>query len=70
MPGPLNTRYQKAPQAAELSSDFRERLIRAVTMSYDDLIKYGSERKLVAFVKKEKEYVVQDGDIMEFRFNV
>ncbi len=43
-------------------------------MSYDDLIKYGSEKavKEAGHVLSEegKEYVVQDGDIMEFRFNV
>lgn len=42
-------------------------------MSYDDLIKYGSEKavKEAGRLREEgKEYVVQDGDIMEFRFNV
>ena len=45
----------------------------AVTMSYDDLIKYGSEKavKEAGRLREEgKEYIVQDGDIMEFRFNV
>ena len=40
---------------------------------YDDLIKYGSEKavKEAGRLREEgKEYVVQDGDIMEFRFNV
>ena len=42
-------------------------------MSYDDLVKYGSEKavKKQGRLREEgKEYVVQDGDIMEFRFNV
>ena len=67
-------RGMKAPQAAGIiHSDFEKGFIRAVTMSYDDLVKYGSEKavkKQDACAKKEKEYVVQDGDIMEFRFNV
>ena len=64
----------KAPQAAGIiHSDFEKGFIRAVTMSYDDLIKYGSEKavKEAGRLREEgKEYVVQDGDIMEFRFNV
>ncbi len=51
----------------------RKGFIRAVTMSYDDLIQYGSEKavKEAGRLREEgKEYVVQDGDIMEFRFNV
>ena len=64
----------KAPQAAGIiHSDFERGFIRAITMSYDDLIKYGSEKavKEAGRLREEgKEYVVQDGDIMEFRFNV
>ena len=63
----------KAPQAAGIiHSDFEKGFIRAVTMSYDDLIKYGSEKavKEAGRLREEgKEYVVQDGDIMEFRFS-
>ena len=48
----------KAPQAAGIiHSDFEKGFIRAVTMSYDDLIKYGSEKAVKEagrFVKKEK----------------
>lgn len=48
----------KAPQAAGIiHSDFERGFIRAVTMSYDDLIQYGSEKavkKLAGYVKKEK----------------
>ena len=42
-------------------------------MSYDDLVNYGSEKavKEAGRLREEgKEYIVQDGDIMEFRFNV
>lgn len=64
----------KAPQAAGIiHSDFEKGFIRAVTMSYDDLLKYGSEKavKEAGRLREEgKEYIVQDGDIMEFRFNV
>ena len=64
----------KAPGAAGIiHSDFEKGFIRAVTMSYDDLFKYGSEKavKEAGRLREEgKEYVVQDGDILEFRFNV
>ena len=64
----------KAPQAAGIiHSDFERGFIRAITMSYDDLINYGSEKavKEAGRLREEgKDYVVQDGDIMEFRFNV
>ena len=64
----------KAPQAAgKIHSDIEKGFIRAVTMSYDDLVKYGSEKavKEAGRLREEgKEYIVQDGDIMEFRFNV
>ena len=63
-----------APQAAGvIHSDLERGFIRAVTMSYDDLMIYGSEKavKEAGRLREEgKEYVVQDGDIMEFRFNV
>ena len=64
----------KAPQCAGvIHTDFERGFIRAITMSYDDLIKYGSEKavKEAGRLREEgKDYVVQDGDIMEFRFNV
>lgn len=64
----------KAPQAAGvIHSDFERGFIRAETVSYDDLIKYQSmaAAKEAGRVRSEgKEYVVQDGDIMLFRFNV
>ena len=64
----------KAPQLAGIiHSDFEKGFIRAVTMSYEDLMQYGSEkavREAGRLREEGKEYVGQDGDIMEFRFNV
>lgn len=64
----------KAPQAAGIiHSDFERGFIRAETVSYDDLMTYQSmtAAKEAGRVRSEgKEYVVQDGDIMLFRFNV
>ena len=64
----------KAPQAAgKIHTDFERGFIRAEVTSYDDLIKYGSEKdaKENGKVRLEgKEYIMQDGDICYFRFNV
>ncbi|MBS9335629.1 redox-regulated ATPase YchF [Fructobacillus papyrifericola] len=64
----------KAPQAAGvIHSDFERGFIRAETFAFSDLDKYGSEKavKEAGKLRSEgKEYVVQDGDIIEFRFNV
>ncbi|SKA02430.1 hypothetical protein SAMN02745116_02180 [Pilibacter termitis] len=64
----------KAPECAGIiHTDFERGFIRAETISFDDLDKYGSHNaaKEAGRVRLEgKEYVVQDGDIMEFRFNV
>lgn len=64
----------KAPQAAGvIHSDFERGFIRAETMSYDDLMTYGSESAVKEhgrYRSEGKEYLVQDGDIMLFRFNV
>jgi GTP-binding protein YchF len=63
-----------APQAAGvIHSDFEKGFIRAEVISYDDYIKYGSEAKVKEAGKMRvegKDYIVQDGDIMHFRFNV
>ena len=63
-----------APQAAGvIHTDFEKGFIRAEVMSYDDFIKYGSEAAVKDAGKlrvEGKGYVVQDGDIMHFRFNV
>lgn len=64
----------KAPQAAgAIHSDFERGFIRAEVMAYDDFVKYGSEAacKDKGVLRVEgKDYVVRDGDIMHFRFNV
>lgn len=64
----------KAPEAAGvIHSDFEKGFIRAEVMKYEDLIKFGSEQKVKEAGKlalEGKDYVVQDGDIMLFRFNV
>ncbi len=64
----------KAPECAGvIHSDFERGFIRAETMSYDDFVKYGNPQKVkeAGRVRSEgKDYVVQDGDIMLFRFNV
>jgi ribosome-binding ATPase len=64
----------KAPQCAGIiHTDFERGFIKAETLSYEDLIKYGTPQaaKEAGRVRLEgKEYVVQDGDIMLFRFNV
>lgn len=67
----LNT---KAPQAAgKIHTDFERGFIRAEIVSYDDLVACGSkaaarEKGLVRL--EGKDYVMQDGDVVEFRFNV
>ena len=67
-------RGSKAPQCAGvIHTDFEKGFIRAEVIKYDDYIKYGSEAAVKEAGKMNvegKEYVVQDGDIMHFRFNV
>ena len=64
----------KAPECAGLiHTDFQKGFIKAEVMSYDDLVTYGSEVKVKEAGKARlegKEYVMQDGDICLFRFNV
>jgi hypothetical protein len=64
----------KAPQAASvIHTDFEKGFIKAEVISYDDYIKYGSEsaaRENGRLRIEGKEYIVQDGDVMHFRFNV
>lgn len=64
----------KAPQAAgKIHSDFERGFIRAEVVSYDDLMANGSmvAAKEKGLVRSEgKEYIVEDGDIILFRFNV
>ena len=64
----------KAPQAAGvIHTDFEKGFIKAEVMSYEDFVSHGSEQacKEAGRLRIEgKEYVVKDGDIMHFRFNV
>jgi GTP-binding protein YchF len=64
----------KAPQAAgAIHSDFERGFIRAQTIAYDDFIRLGGEQgaKEAGRARDEgKDYVVQDGDVMLFKFNV
>lgn len=69
------TRGSKAPTAAgKIHTDFEKGFIRAEIVSYDDLINDGGSMKTArekGHVRLEgKDYVVRDGDIIEFRFNV
>ena len=67
-------RGSTAPQAAGvIHTDFEKGFIRAEVISYDDYVKYGSEAKVKEAGKMRvegKDYVVKDGDVMHFRFNV
>ena len=59
-------RGTKAPQAAgKIHTDFERGFIRAEIVSYNDLVECGSKA-----AARDKEYVMQDGDVVEFRFNV
>ena len=64
----------KAPQAASvIHTDFEKGFIKAEVISYDDFLQYGSETVCRVNGKlriEGKEYIVKDGDIMHFRFNV
>ena len=64
----------KAPQCAGvIHTDFEKGFIRAEVIKYDDYIAYGSEaavREAGKLNVEGKDYVVEDGDIMHFRFNV
>ncbi len=78
--GPKETRAwtilkgTKAPQAAgKIHTDFERGFIAADTINYDSYINAGGEKKAreLGFVKTEgKEYIVRDGDILLFKFNV
>ena len=67
-------RGAKAPQAAGvIHTDFEKGFIRAETIAYDDFVACGGEAgaKEVGKMRLEgKDYLVQDGDIFHFRFNV
>ena len=64
----------KAPQAAgEIHTDFERGFIRAETIAYEDYVSLGGEaaaREAGKLRQEGKEYLVQDGDVMLFKFNV
>jgi ribosome-binding ATPase YchF (GTP1/OBG family) len=68
------TKGTRAPQAAgKIHSDFERGFIRAEVVSFDDLVRLGSMNavKEAGLMRSEgKEYVIADGDIVLFRFNV
>jgi ribosome-binding ATPase len=68
------TKGTKAPQAAgKIHTDFEKGFIRAEVFHFDDLMKYKTEQavKAAGLLRSEgRDYVVKDGDIMLFRFNV
>jgi hypothetical protein len=68
------TKSMLAPQAAGvIHTDFEKGFIRAEVIKYTDFIKYGSEaacRDNGKLSVQGKDYLVEDGDIMHFRFNV
>ena len=78
--GPKETRAWQvkkgstAPEAAgEIHTDFQRGFIKAETISYDDYIKYENEEKIKEAGKirtEGKDYIVNDGDIFNFKFNV
>ncbi len=63
-----------APQAAGvIHTDFEKGFIRAEVMKYNDFVEFGSEsavKEAGKFRVEGKEYIVEDGDVMHFRFNV
>ena len=67
------TKGSRAPQGAGvIHTDFEHGFIRAETIAYDDYIAHNGEagaRDAGKFRLEGKEYVVQDGDVMHFRFN-
>lgn len=67
-------RQTRAPKAAGvIHTDFEKGFICAEIMKYDDFVTLGSETAVKAegkYVQKGKDYIVDDGDIILFRFNV
>jgi ribosome-binding ATPase len=67
-------RNAKAPQAAGvIHTDFEKGFIRAEVIAYDDFVKYRGEhgaREVGKLRLEGKDYIVKDGDVMHFRFNV
>ena len=67
-------RHATAPQAAGvIHTDFEKGFIRAEVIAYDDFIKYNGEagaKEAGKWRLEGKDYIVKDGDVMHFRFNV
>jgi GTP-binding protein YchF len=67
-------RHARAPEAAgEIHTDFERGFIKAETIDCESYLKYGSEQAVKdagKFRQEGRDYVVSDGDIMNFRFNV
>ncbi len=67
-------KIQKLPaETAVIHNDFEKGFIKAEVISYEDFVKFGGEAKCKDAGKlrlEGKDYIVQDGDIMHFRFNV
>jgi len=66
-----NTTAPKA--AAAIHNDFEKGFIRAEVIAYEDFIEFGGDQGAKEAGKNRlegKEYIVQDGDVMHFRFNV
>ena len=64
---------QASSAAGKIHTDFEKGFFRAEVFHYSDLIQLGSENAVIAAGKlrlEGREYMVQDGDIMHFRFNV
>ncbi|EEF25957.1 conserved hypothetical protein, partial [Ricinus communis] len=71
-PGPSNRARRLRRPPGVIHSDFERGFIRANTIAYDDYIAYNGETgaKEAGKARDEgKEYVVQDGDVIHFRFN-
>ena len=69
-----NRKHSLAPQAARvIHSDIERGFIRAEVIKYQDLIQLGNEQKVREagkLLQKGRDYVVEDGDIINFLFNV
>ena len=66
-------RGDTAPAAGVIHTDFEKGFIKAEVYAFDDLVKYGTEADIKAAGKyrvEGKEYIMQDGDVVFFKFNV
>ena len=62
-----------APAAGVIHTDFEKGFIRAEVIAYDDFIKFNGEagaKEAGKWRLEGKEYIVKDGDVLHFRFNV